>query len=81
MSGVCVCTRPVDLDYTDEMVLDNFVRGLADEEIKTKVFALREDNCTAENALKLVEAEELGKSSVRDSKQLNNIQAVSAYTT
>ena len=79
MSGVCVCTRPVDLDYTDEMVLDNFVRGLADEETKTKVFALREDNWTAENVLKLVKAEELGKSSVRDSKRLNDIQAVSAY--
>ena len=25
VSGVCVCTRPVDLDYTDEIVLDNFV--------------------------------------------------------
>ena len=43
------------------------------------MFALREDNCTAKNVLKLVEAEELGKSSVRDSKRLNDIQAVSAY--
>ena len=79
VSGVCICTRQVDLDYTDEMVLDNFVRGLADEEIKTKVFVMREDNCTAENMLKLVEAEELGRSSVKYSKQLSEIQAVSEY--
>ena len=57
VSGVCICTRQVDLDYTDEMVLDNFVRGLADEEIKTKVFAMQEDDCTAERVLKVVEAE------------------------
>ena len=57
MSGVCICTRQVDLDYTDEMVLDNFVRGLTDEEIKTKVFAMQEDDCTAERVLKVVEAE------------------------
>ena len=25
-------------DYTDQMVLDNLIRGLADEEIKMKVF-------------------------------------------
>ena len=41
--------------------LADFVRGLADEETKTKVFALRQDNCTAENVLKLVKDEELGK--------------------
>ena len=57
VSGVCACTRTVELDYTDEMVLDNFVRGLADEEIKTKVFAMQEDDCTAERVLKVVEAE------------------------
>ena len=57
VSGVCICTRQVDLDYTDEMVLDNFVRGLTDEEIKTKVFAMQEDDCTAERVLKVVEVE------------------------
>ena len=79
VSGVCICTEVVELDYTDEMVLDNFVRGLADEEIKTKVFALKEEECTPENVLKVVEAEELGKRSVQDTKQLSEIHAVSAY--
>ena len=54
VSGVCTCMRPMELDYTDEMVLENFVRGLADEEIKTKVFALQGADCTADNILKVV---------------------------
>ena len=79
VSGVCECTRIVELDYTDEMVLDNFVWGLADEEIKTKVFALQEADYTADNILKVVEAEELGRSSVKYTKSLKDIQALSAY--
>ena len=77
--GVCECTRIVELDYTDEMVLDNFVRCLADKEIKTKVFALQEVDCTADNILKVVKAEELGLSIVEDTKRINDIQALSAY--
>ena len=50
------------MDYTEEMVLDNLIRGLADEEIKAKVFALPEEDCTAEKVLRFVEAEELGRS-------------------
>ena len=46
------------------MVLDNFVRGLTDEEIKSKVFALQEEDCTSEKMLRFVEAEELGRCSV-----------------
>ena len=41
------------------MLLDNLIRGLADEEIKAKVFALPEEDCTAEKVLRFVEAEEL----------------------
>ena len=54
VSGVCICTEVVELDYTDEMVLDNFVRGLADEESKTKVFVLKEEDCIANNILNKV---------------------------
>ena len=28
------CSGEIDVDCTEEMVLDNFIRGLADEEIK-----------------------------------------------
>ena len=33
--GNCTCGMKVEVDYTDEMVLDNFICGLADKEIKS----------------------------------------------
>ena len=60
----------VEVDYTDKMVLDNFICGMADEEIKSKVFALKEEDCTTDNVLRFVEAEELGRSSVSDIRPL-----------
>ena len=60
------CPGEIEVDYTEEMVLDNVVRGLADEEIKSKVFALQEEDCTPDKVLRFVEAEELGRSSVLD---------------
>ena len=54
------CTGEIEVDYTEEMVLDNFIRGLSDEEIKSKVFAMQEEDCTPEKVLRFVEAEELG---------------------
>ena len=35
-----------EVDYTDQMVLDNLIRSLADEDIKKKVLAKPEENCT-----------------------------------
>ena len=49
--------------------LDNFIRGLVNEKIKSKVFALKEDDCTSEEVLRFVEAEELRHSSVVDLRQ------------
>ena len=79
--GICTCGShvPVELNYTDQMVLDNFVRSLADKESKTKVFALQEEDCTADNILKVVEAKELGRSSVKDTKHLSDVQTLSSY--
>ena len=34
--GKCACGSEVEIDYTDKMVLDNFIRGIADEEISQK---------------------------------------------
>ena len=62
--NVPCCTGRIEIDYTEEMVLDNFIRGLSDEEIKSKVFAMQEEDCTPEKVLRFVEAEELGHSSV-----------------
>ena len=49
------------MDYTDQMLLDNLIRGLADEEIKRKVLVTPETECTLEKVIRFVEAEESGK--------------------
>ena len=54
--NIADCPGEIEVDYTEEMVLDNFIRGLADEEIKSKVFALQEEDCTHEKVLRFVEA-------------------------
>ena len=73
------CTGEIEIDYTEEMVLDNFIRGLSDEEIKSKVFAMQEEDCTPEKVLRFVEAEELGRSSVRDIRPASDVQQISGY--
>ena len=49
--NIANCPGEIEVDYTEEMVLDNFVRGLTDEEIKSKVCALQEEDCTPEKVL------------------------------
>jgi hypothetical protein len=41
-------------DYTDQMVHDNLIRGLADEEIKRKVLATPETDCTLAKVMRFV---------------------------
>ena len=55
-----------DVDYTDQIVLDNLIRGLADKDNKKKVLAMPEENCKLESVLKFVQAEEIGKLSLSD---------------
>ena len=66
-------------DYTDHMVLDNLIRGLADEEIKRKVLATPETECTLEKIIKFVEAEESGKCSLSESKLFDSVAVVSSF--
>ena len=58
------CTQSVD--YTDKMVLQQLIYGLADEEIQRKMLAKTE--MTLEEAVKFVIAEESGKWNQVDSK-------------
>ena len=59
--------------------MDNFIRGLSDEEIQSKVFAMQEEDCTSEKVLRFVEAEELGRSSVLDIRPAGEAQQISGY--
>ena len=72
-------TCQIDVDYTDQMVLDNLIRGLADEDTKKKVLAMPEENCTLESVLKFVQAEEIGKLSLSDSKAIESVAGLSGY--
>ena len=66
-------------DYTDHMVLDNLIRGLADEEINGKVLAIPETECTLEKIITFVEAEESGKCSLSDSKLFDSVSVVLSF--
>ena len=69
-----------ECDYTAEVVLDNLIRGLADEEIQRKVLALPDEDCTLAKVVKFVEAEEMGRQSMRDTKDISgDIGALSSY--
>ena len=61
------------------MVRDHLIRGLSDLEIKKKVLALEWKQCTLEKVLSFVEAEELGKRSISDTKLLGDANAISGY--
>ena len=77
-----LCTMPdcvEEVDYTEEVVLDNLIRGLREEEIKTRIMALDDTACTMKTVLKLVQAEELGRRSVRAAKDMEGVYAVSGY--
>ena len=69
----------VEVDFTEQMVRDHLIRGLADLEIKKKVLALEWKECTLEKVLSFVEAEELGKRSISDTKMLGDANAISGY--
>ena len=69
-----------ECDYTAEVVLDNLIRGLADEEIQRKVLALPDEDCTLTKVVKFVEAEEMGRQSMRDTKDISgDMNALSSY--
>ena len=71
------CPGEIEVDYTEEMILDNFSRGLVYKEIKSKVCAMQEKDCTPEKVLRFVEAEELGRSSVQDIRPASDMQQIS----
>ena len=63
-----------DVDFTDQMVMEQLTVGLADEETQRKLFMKPE--ISLPEAEKLVIAEEIGKLSQQDSR---SVQAMSNY--
>ena len=56
------------VDYSEEMVLDQLVRGLFDSEIQRKVLSCKEENFNLDYVEKIIISEESSKASQKDSK-------------
>jgi hypothetical protein len=75
-----VCTAcQATVDYTKEMVLDQMIKGLADEEIQKKVLAKPEAECTLAALELFIMCEESCKLSLADTKSISSVTALSAY--
>ena len=68
-----------DVDFTEQMVLDNLIRGLADETIQTKVLAMNDEDITLSKVVKFIESEELAKWSLSDTKAAGTVSGLSSY--
>ena len=68
-----------DVDFTEQMVLDHVIRGLADEAIQAKVLAMPEVDVTLPKVIKFIESEELAKWSLSDTKAIGPVSGVSSY--
>ena len=68
-----------DVDFTEQMVLDHVIRGLADEAIQAKVLAMPEADVTLPKVIKFIESEELAKWSLSDTKAIGPVSGVSSY--
>ena len=60
------CTQAVD--YSNEMVLDQLVRGLNDDDIQKKVLSSNEQEFNIQNVEKIIVAEECSKLTQKESK-------------
>ena len=60
-------------------MLDNLIRGLADEAIQTKVLAMNDEDITLSKVVKFIESEELAKWSLSDTKAAGTVSGVSSY--
>jgi hypothetical protein len=69
-----------EADYTDQMVLDNLIRGLGDEEIRKKVLPTPETDCTLAKVMRFLEAEENANFSLSNSKLYDSVSGVSGVS-
>ena len=68
-----------EVDFTEQMVLDHLIRGLADEAIQTKVLAMNEEDVSLPKVVKFIESEELAKWSLSDTKAIGLVSGLSLY--
>ena len=73
----CTCTLDVEVDYTDDVVRDEFIAGLADDEIRSEL--MKVDVKTLDDALKLVMAHEMAKRSQQSLTTPESANKLSSY--
>ena len=62
-SKTCACNQEVEVDYSDDIVRDTLIRGLADEDIRLDILGQCRQDISLEETLQMVEAKESGKRS------------------
>jgi len=67
------------VDFTEQMVLDHLICGIADEAIQAKVLAMQEVDATLPKVIEFIESEELTKWSLSDTKAIGPVSGVSSY--
>ena len=59
----CNCGAEVQIDYSEDIIRDTLIRGLADEDIQLAVLGQQNQKLTLEETLQITEAKESGKRS------------------
>ena len=72
----CACGNEVH--YSDDMVRDTLIRGIADEEIRLDILGLPKQDMSLEEAVSFIEAKESGKRSANIFHNGNAMAAVAA---
>ena len=71
------CNEEIEIDFTDDIIRDDFIAGLADDEIRGEL--MKKDVNTLDDALKLVTAHEMAKRSQASLSTPESASKVSQY--
>lgn len=76
----CQCTENVSVDFSEDMVRDALIRGLADDDIQLHILGQANQDMTLEETLQLAEAQECGKRSAGRLLQHPDVQTTANAT-
>ena len=77
----CQCNEEVSVDFSEDMVRDALISGLADEDIRLHILGQANQTMTLDETLKLAEAQECGKRSAGRLVQPSDLQTSAANAT
>ena len=71
------CTRGVNVSYSDQMIRDTLIVGLADDVIRPDVLGQADQDMSLDNIIRFIEAKENGK---RSAGRINPLPPMSTPT-